>query len=98
MGIAQQYLHALLASQVFFIRAFHAQFTYIVARLVIVVLLNICWRHLGHIAQHMGSVWMLILTDAALLHVEAWKAVHLLLKHTEVVVRELVHEHLLREA
>ena len=45
----------------------------------------------------MGSVWILILSDAATLNVEARKAIHLFLKNRELLVRELAHEELLGE-
>ena len=45
----------------------------------------------------MGGIGMFILTDATFLDIEAWESVHLLLKHTEVVVRNLIKEHLLGE-
>ena len=45
----------------------------------------------------MGSIGILVLADAAPLYIEAGKAEHLLLKHREVLVRQLAHEHLLGE-
>ena len=45
----------------------------------------------------MGGVGILILADTSLLHIETWETVYLLLKHAELLVRQLVHEHLLCE-
>ena len=98
MRIAQQNLHTLLATQLLLVATFYTQLSDIVARLVIVVLLDIGWRHLCHITQHMGSKGEFVLADRATLDIKAWETEHLLLKYGEVLVAELAHEHLLRKA
>ena len=98
VGVAQEYLDALLSAQLLLIAALHAELTDVVAGLIVVVFLDVAGRHLSHIAQHMGGMRILVLADAALLHVEAREAEHLLLEHAELLVGELAHEELLREA
>ena len=98
VGIAQENLHPLLATQLLLVEALHTQLAYIVAGLVVVVRLDVGRRHLGHVAQHVGRIGILILADAAPLHVEARETVHLLLEDGELLVRQLVHKHLLGEA
>ena len=60
--------------------------------------LDVLRTYLADVAKHMGTVRILVLAYGAPLYVEAWEAVHLLLKDTEVLVGELVHEYLLGEA
>ena len=97
MSIAQENLDTLHTTQLFLIRAFDTEFSDIVARLVVLVLLNVGRRYLSHITQHMGTHRILILAHAALLDIEARETEHLLLKDTEVLIRELAHENLLGE-
>ena len=90
MYVTQQDLNTLLSTQLFLVRTLHTQLSYIVA-------IDVTWRYLGHISQHMCCVRILILSNASLLNIEAWKAIHLLLKHTELFVAQLTHEELLRK-
>ena len=96
--VAQQYLYSLLAPKFFLVRFLHSRLAYVVASLIVVVLLDICLRHLCHVAQHVCGIGVFILSDPALLHIKAGEAEYLLLEDTEVLVRELSHEELLREA
>ena len=73
-----------------------SQFSDIVTRLIVVVLLNIAFRYLSHIAQYMGCVWIGIFSHASLLNIEARKTEHLFLEYREVLVRQLTHKELLR--
>ena len=98
MGITEENLDTLLASKLFLVIALDAEFPDIVARLIVVVLLDIVWRHLCHITQHVGCHVILVLSHAAPLYIEAREPVHLLLEDTEVLVAELTHEELLGEA
>ena len=98
MGIAQQDLHALLATQLLLVAALHTKLADVVAGLVVVVLLNIGRRHLGDITKDVGCQRILVLADGALLDIEARKTEHLFLEYREVLVRELAHEELLRKA
>ena len=98
VGVAQQNLHALLAAQLALVAALDAALADVVAGLVVVVVLDVGGRHLGHVAQDVGGVGVLVLPDAAPLDVEAREAVHLLLEHGELLVGELAHENLLGEA
>ena len=97
MGVAQQDLDAFLAAQLLLVAALHTQLADVVARLVVVVILDVAGRHLTYVAQDVGGIRVLILADAAFLHVETREAEHLLLKHAELLVRQLTHEQLLRE-
>ena len=97
VGIAQQDLNALLAAKLLLVAALHAALADVVAGLVVVVVLDVSWRHLGHVAQDVGGIRILILPDAAALDVEARETVHLLLEHGELLVGELAHENLLGE-
>lgn len=97
-SIAQQYLHALLAAQLFLVRLLHAEFADVVARLVVAVFLNVVGRNLRNVAEYVRTYRRLILAYAALLHVEAREAENLLMKVAELLRRKLTHEHLLREA
>ena len=95
--VAQQNLHAFHAAKVFLIIFFDAQLADVVAGLVVVVLLNVGFRHLAHVAQHMGGKGILVLPDASFLDVESGKAEELLLENAEILVGELAHEQLLCE-
>ena len=85
-GVAQQNLHAFLSSQLLFVILFHTEFAYIVARLVVVVVLNVAWRHFGDIAEHMRRIRVLVLPYASPLDIEARKAEYLLLEYAEFFV------------
>ena len=50
MHIPQQYLNTLLTTQLFLVVTLHTQFTDIVTRDIVVVGLDIFWRHLSHVA------------------------------------------------
>ena len=78
VGIAQENLYTLLATQLFPIRFLHTLLADVVASLVVVIVLNIGLRDLCHIAQDVGCIGILVLTDAALLHIETGEAEHLL--------------------
>ncbi len=95
VGIAQEYLHALLATELLLVIALHTEFADIVALLVVVVLLDVLLGDLGDIAQHMGGIGVLILTDGASLDVEAGEAEEFLTEDGEVLLVELGHEDLL---
>ena len=97
-SIAQQYLHALLAAQLFLVRLLHAELADVVARLVVAVFLNVVGRNLCNVAEDVRTYRRLILAYAALLDIETREAEYLLLKVTELLRRKLTHEHLLREA
>ena len=97
VSIAQQKLDTFLSTQFFLIRAFYTQFADIIAWLIIVVILNIRLRHLCHIAQHMSSIAILILSDSASLDIKTWKTEKFLLKSTELLVGQLTHKQLLGE-
>ena len=92
MGISEQNLDTLHATKLFLVLALHTQFPDIVARLIVVVLLNIGRRNLSHIAQHMGSHRRLILSDTALLYIKAGETEHLLLEDAKIFVRQLTDE------
>jgi len=95
MSIAQQYLHTLLPTKLFLIAALHTKFAYIVARLVVIIVLDIGRRHFSHVTKHVGSIRILILPDTAALYVKTGETVYLLLKKTEILIGQLVHEQLL---
>ena len=97
VGIAQENLYTLLATQLLLIRFLHTLLADVVASLVVVIVLNIGLRDLCHIAQDVGCIGILVLADAALLHIETGEAEHLLPEHTELLVRELRQEQLLSE-
>ena len=97
VGIAQEYLNTFLSAQLLLVTALHTQLADVVAWLVVVVLLDVAGRDFCHVAEDVGSIWILVLADAALLHVKSREAEHLLLEHTELLVGELAHEELLRE-
>ena len=63
-----------------------SQFTDIVTRLIVVIILDIALRNLTHISQYMGSVWIGIFSHTSLLHIEAREPEHLLLEDAEVLV------------
>ena len=93
--IPEQYLHTLGAAQFLLVGALYADFSDIVAGLVVVVFLDVLGRHLRHVAQQQGRRGILILADASFLDVEAREFVGFLLKHAELLVGELRHEELL---
>ena len=95
--IAQEYLHAFLSSELFFVRPFHALLAYIVARHVELILVNVLSRHFSHVAEDVRRVGICVSSHASSLYIEARKTVHLLLKYTELLVCKLAHEHLLRK-
>ena len=97
MGIAQQYLYTLFAAQLLLVGTLNALLAYVVAWLVVIVLINVGGRHLGHVAQDVGSIGIGVLADATPLDVETREAEHLLLEDAEVLVRELADEKLLGE-
>ena len=98
MNEAKDHLDTLDTPQLLLITSLNAQLTYIVARLIIVVCLDVGRRHLSHISQHMSSHRIFILPDGTMLDIKARKTEHLFLKHGEVGLGQLVHEHLLGEA
>ena len=98
MSIAQQYLYTLLSTQLLLVRALNTELSDVVARLVVVVLLDISWRDLSHIAKHVGTHIIGILAHTTLLYVETGETVHLLLEHAEVLIAKLTHEELLGES
>ena len=93
--IPEQYLHTLGAAQFLLVGALYADFSDIVAGLVVVVFLDVLGRHLRHIPQQQGRRGILILADASFLDVKAREFVGFLLKHAELLVGELRHEELL---
>ena len=95
VGIAEQHLHAFLATQLLLVEALHAQLADIVARLVVLVGLHVGRAHLGHVAQHMGGIGVFVAAHAAALHIEAGEAEGFFLEEAEILVGELRHEHLL---
>ena len=98
VGIAQKYLHALFATKLFFVATFYAQFSDVIARLIIVGVLHIAFGNLGHVAQNVCGVGVLVLSDAAFLNVETRKTEYLFLENAELFVRELTHKHLFGKA
>ena len=98
VGVAKQDLHALASAQVLFVFTLDAHLSDIVARLVVVVFLDVALAHLRHVAEHVCGDRTLILADAAFLYVEAGEAVELLLKGTELLVAQLAQEELLGKA
>ena len=98
VGVAQQNLHTLLAPELFLVRTLYAKLADIVARLIVVVFLNIGRRHLSHVAQHMGCVGIYVLADAAMLDIESRETVHLFPEDAELLFRQLTHEELLGES
>ena len=95
MSIAEEYLYAFLASQLFFVVTLHAELAYVVTLLVVVIVIDIALGYLCHITKDMGSIGVLVLTNGATLDVEAREAEHLLAEDGEVVLVELSHEDLL---
>ena len=96
MGISKHNLHALLASELLFIMFLQSQLSDIVTRLIVIVLLNIAFRDLSHITQHMGCVRIGIFSHASFLNIEARETEHLFLEYREILVRQLAHKELLR--
>ena len=88
-------MDTLFPTEFLLVGAFDALFSDVVARLIIVILLDVGRRNLSHVPQDVCRVGVSILPEAAPLDVEAWKTIHLLLEDAEVFLRELVHEHLL---
>ena len=80
VSVAQQNLNPFLSSQLFLVLSFNAEFSYIVARLVIVVFLNVCRRHLSHIAKDMCGIRVFVLSYATSLNIKTWKSEHLLVQ------------------
>ena len=98
MGVAQQYLHSLLATELLFVFPFHTKFSDIVSRLIVFVFLYVGRRHLCHITQHMCCHGILVLTYASALDIDTRESEHLLVENAEVLVGQLAHEELLGEA
>ena len=94
--ITEQNLHTLYASKFLFVMLLNTQLSDVVARLVVVIFLDVAFRNLAHIAQYMGGIRIGIFSHASLLHIEARESEHLLLEYAEVLVRQLRHEELLR--
>ena len=84
--IAKHNLHALDTSELLLIMLLQSQFTDIVTRLIVVIILDIALRNLTHISQYMGSVWIGIFSHTSLLHIEAREPEHFLLEDAEVLV------------
>ena len=98
VSIAQKNLNTFHTTQVFLVITLNAKFRDIVARLIIIVLLDISRRHLSNVTQHMGSYRILILAHRSFLGIETRKAEHLLLENAIVLIGELTHKELLRIA
>ena len=96
--VAQQNLDAFLSAQLLLVRPLHAEFSDVVAGLIVVVFLDVGRRNLRHIAEHMGGVGIFIFAKGAFLDVKARETEHFLLKNAEFLVRKLTHENLLRIA
>ena len=98
VGIAQKNLHTLFATKLLLVTTFYTQLASVIARLIVVGVLHIALRNLGHITQNVSSVWILVLSDASFLHIETRKTENLLLENAELLIRKLAHEHLFGEA
>ncbi len=98
VGVAQKYLHALFSTKLFFIATFYAQFADVIARLIIVGVLHIAFRDLGHVAQNVCGVGVLVLSDASFLNVETRETEYLFLENAELFIRKLTHKHLFGKA
>ena len=98
MSISKQNLHTFLSPKLFLIRPLHTEFADIIAGLIVIIVFDIACRYFRHIPQHVGGVWILILPDAPALDIETGKTENLLLKNAELLVRQLAHKKLLREA
>jgi len=98
MGIAKQNLHSFLPTQRLLIFTFNAHLTDVVAWLIIVGVLHIALGNLGHVAQNVCGVGVLVLSDAAFLNVETRETEYLFLENAELFIRELTHKHLFGKA
>ena len=96
--IAQQDLSTLHTTQLFLVGALYTLFSDIVARLVVIVFLNVCRRHLCNVSQDMCRQIILILTDTTPLYIETGETEHLLLENTEILIAQLWQEQLLCKA
>ena len=85
----------LLSPELFLIVFLHAEFTDIVAWLIVAVIFYIALRNFSHISEYMGSIGTGVFTYASLLHIETWETEHFFLEHTEVLIGQLSHEELL---
>ena len=94
--ITEQNLHTLHASKFLFVMLLNTQLSDVVARLVVVIFLDVAFRNLAHITQYMGCIRIGIFSHASLLHIEARESEHFFLEYAEVLVRQLRHEKLLR--
>ena len=98
VGVAQKDLHTFFATKLLLVTTFYTQLTYVIARLIVLGVLHIALRNLGHITQNVSSVWILILSDASFLHIETRKTEYFLLENAELLIRKLAHEHLFGKA
>ena len=94
VGIAQENLHPLFATQHLLVRPLDTQVARVVAPLVVVVALDVAGRHLADVAQHIGRHGVSILAQHAVLDEEAGESVELLLQAAIILGRELCHESL----
>ena len=93
--ITKHDFHTLLSTEHLLVRLLQSELSDVVARLIVVILLDVALRHLAHITEHVSRIRISIFSDATLLDIEAREAEHLLLEHTEVLVAQLGHEELL---
>ena len=94
-GIAQEHLHAFHSTQFFFVTPFNPLLADIVARVIVVIVINFFLRDLCHIAQNVSTMVCGITADSAFSHVKAMETEQLFLKDTKFVECHLCHEQLL---
>ena len=97
-GVAQQNLNTFLTAQLLFVITLDAKFSDEVARLIVVVFLDVGRRNFRYIAEHVGGIGVFIFANRAFLDIKTRKTEHFLLENAEFLVRELSHENLLRIA
>ena len=94
VGIAEQNLHPFLATQYLFVKLLNPRAARIVALHIVGIFLNIPLVHLSYVTQHMGGIRILILADGTVLDIKTRKLIQLLLQHTVLLCRKLIHKHL----
>ncbi len=95
-GVANENLAALAATQIGLVTLLDAQVASVVARAVVVVVVDVALIHLANVAQHIGATSGVVLPQDALHDEEARIAIEFLLQAPIVLGAEVVHEHLLR--
>ena len=95
VGITKHNLNTLDTTKFFLVFLLDALLTDIIARLVIVIVLNVARRYLSKVAKQMGGNWHIILAHATPLNIESGESEHLLLKSAELLIGYLPEEKLL---